>query len=95
MLTAEEKKAVMRYLAHDESRSRFWWDMFPYLAPPAAFAVYGVWRGELAAVALAFSVLFLSALWYLAQQIGASIQLQSAVRKYETAVKALEKPDAH
>ena len=94
MLTRNEKDAITRYLAMDQSPRKFWWDFSPYLVPPLAFAAYGLWKMEFLAMAVAFGVLLFLALWYLSYQANVSAHIRSAVRKYEEAVRALEKPDA-
>ena len=94
MLTRDEKDAISRYLAMDLRANRFWWIFAPYLVPPLVFAGYGLWKMEFLAMAVAFGVLLFLALWYLAYQRKSSPHIQSAVRKYEEAVRALERPEA-
>ena len=94
MFTREEKAVVSRYLARDISSRSYWYNFAPYLIPPVAFAAFGLWRTDFLGMAVAFGVLLFLALWYLSYGLKSSVSLQSALRKYENAVNALEQPEA-
>lgn len=93
MLTREEKIVVVAILARRDDRL-FWWDYLPYLAPPIVLAAYGLWVRDIGTVFLAFVLLLFFSVWYVVRQKSMAHDFTSAVRKYENAVRALEKPDA-
>ncbi|MEM9027896.1 MAG: hypothetical protein AAGC70_05975 [Pseudomonadota bacterium] len=63
MLTRQEKHAIAQFLAYDQTHRRYWFDLSPYLVPPAAFAVYGLWAREFEALVIALGVLWFLAIW--------------------------------
>ena len=95
MLTKDEKLTVSYYLASRDRLRGYLWYFVPFLVPPIAFAVYGYWKQDFNAIAFAFVVLLVFALWYVLSQYNSSRHLLAALRKYEDVVRALDKPDAN
>ncbi|MFV0367835.1 MAG: hypothetical protein ACK5KM_05200 [Hyphomicrobiaceae bacterium] len=93
MLTKEEKRIVAYYLATRVTLISSLLQFVPFLLPPIAFAAYGIWKQDILAITFAFAVLLVFAVWYLVSQYLSASHLLSALRKYEDAVRALDKPD--
>lgn len=89
MLNKEERRVV----GHIVGRRRGWFDTIfeygVYVAPSLAFAIYGIWREDVIAIGLAYGALLGVVVLYLSYARRSSRLLQSALQKYEEAVKAL------
>jgi len=89
VLTLDEQDAVRQFLNADESRIHFWWDFSPYFLPPIVIAIYGIWKADLVAVAVAFGLMVFLAIWYLSHLGRVNRNLRSAMAKYEDKCRAL------
>jgi hypothetical protein len=81
-LTPEERSTITRYLARPP-RGRF--DYFVayaiYLIPSFVFAIYGIWKNDFIAVAVAYLVLLIAILYIIGYQTRSSGLFYAAIKK--------------
>ena len=89
-LTREEKATLARYLAPPRSTMDTITSYGVYIAPSLAFALYGISKGDFAAVAVAYFVLLVVCVLYVSYQHGESPAFRSALNKLLDRLEQLE-----
>jgi hypothetical protein len=95
-LTPEERSTILRYLARPpRGRFDYFFAFAVYLIPSFLFALYGVWRSDFVAVAVAYLVLLIAIVYIIGYQTRSSRPFYSAIKKLvEHASGASEPPPA-
>ncbi len=89
--TEEEKKIIAQMIQKMPGKAAFLFEYLAYVVPSVLFAIYGLWKGDFIAVAVAYAALLIVALAYLNYTHRYVGPLYSAIKKYETCVGALSK----
>ena len=80
-LTPEEQATISRYLADRRSRADIFLHSAIYFVPSLLFGLYGMWKGDIGAMALAYVVLVGLVVYLILQQARTSLIWRSVIRK--------------
>ena len=81
-LTSEEQSTIRRYLARPpRGRLDYFSGFAIYLVPSFLFAIYGIWKSDFVAVALAYLVLLIAIVYIIGYQTRSSGLFYSAIKK--------------
>ena len=80
-LTPEEQSAIAPYLTDSRSRFEFFFQYAIYFVPSLVFGLYGMWKGDMGAMAVAYVVLVCLIAYLILYQARGRSLLRSAIGK--------------
>jgi hypothetical protein len=80
-LTPEEQSTISRYLTDRRSRTDIFFQYAIYFVPSLLFGLYGMWKGDIGAMAVAYVVLVGLVVYLIQQQARTNPSFRSAIGK--------------